>query len=61
MIDSAGEGGWALLAMLRAGAPDALSAGSGPVLYIGSYLVLQLGLIRGDGWLYPTAQPGRPR
>jgi hypothetical protein len=26
----------------------------GLVLYIGAYLVLQLGLIRGDGWLFPA-------
>jgi hypothetical protein len=43
----------ALLSMLRDGAPDALGA-LGLVLYLGSYLALQLGLIRGDGWLFPT-------
>jgi len=32
---------------------DALGA-LGLILYLGSYLALQLGLIRGDGWLFPT-------
>ena len=43
----------ALLSVLRDGAPDALGA-LGLILYLGSYLALQLGLIRGDGWLFPT-------
>ena len=43
----------ALLTVLRDGAPDALGVLS-LVLYLGSYLSLQLGLIRGDGWLFPT-------
>jgi hypothetical protein len=43
----------ALLSVLRDGAPDALGA-LGLMLYLGSYLALQLGLIRGDTWLFPT-------
>ena len=43
----------ALLSVLRDGAPDALGVLS-LILYLGSYLSLQLGLIRGDGWLFPT-------
>ena len=43
----------ALLSVLRDRAPDALGVLS-LVLYLGSYLALQLGLIRGDGWLFPT-------
>lgn len=46
------EGGPALIGLLRDGAPDVLGALS-LVLYVGSYLALQLGLIRGDGWLFP--------
>jgi hypothetical protein len=40
----------ALLGVLRDGAPDAIGA-LGLILYLGSYLALQLGLIRGDGWV----------
>src|SRR5262245_10762904 len=43
----------ALLSMLRNGAPDVLGA-LGLIFYLGSYLALQLGLIRGDGWLFPS-------
>jgi hypothetical protein len=43
----------ALLSVLRDGAPGVLGVLS-LVLYLGSYLSLQLGLIRGDGWLFPT-------
>jgi len=43
----------AFLSMLRNSAPDALGA-LGLTLYLGSYLALQLGLIRGDGWLFPS-------
>ena len=41
----------ALLSVLRDGAPGVLGVLS-LVLYLGSYLSLQLGLIRGDGWLF---------
>jgi Cyclic nucleotide-binding domain len=43
----------ALVSVLRDGAPDALGA-LGLILYLGSYLALQLGLIRGDTWLFPS-------
>ena len=47
----------ALLSVLRDGAPDVFGA-LGLVLYLGSYLALQLGLIRGDGWVFPTFMLG---
>ena len=43
----------ALLSVLGDGASDVLGA-LGLILYLGSYLALQLGLIRGDGWLFPA-------
>jgi Cyclic nucleotide-binding domain len=43
----------ALLSVLRDGAPDAFGV-LGLILYLGSYLALQLGLIRGDTWVFPT-------
>jgi hypothetical protein len=43
----------ALVSVLRDGAPDALGA-LGLIFYLGSYLALQLGLIRGDSWLFPS-------
>jgi hypothetical protein len=43
----------ALLSVLRDWAPDAMGA-LGLLLYLGSYLALQLGLIRGDDWVFPT-------
>ena len=43
----------ALLSVLRDWAPDAIGA-LGLILYLGSYLALQLGLIRGDTWVFPT-------
>jgi hypothetical protein len=46
----------ALVSVLRDGAPDALGA-LGLIFYLGSYLALQLGLIRGDSWLFPSLHP----
>jgi len=43
----------ASLSVLRDWAPDAMGA-LGLLLYLGSYLALQLGLIRGDDWVFPT-------
>jgi hypothetical protein len=43
----------ALLSVLRDWAPDAMGA-LGLLLYLGSYLALQLGLIRGDDCVFPT-------
>ena len=43
----------ALLSLLRDWAPDAIGV-LGLILYLGSYLALQLGLIRGDTWVFPT-------
>jgi hypothetical protein len=43
----------ALVSVLRDSAPDALGA-LGLIFYLGSYLALQLGLIRGDSWLFPS-------
>jgi CRP-like cAMP-binding protein len=40
-----------------AGLADVLGA-VGLLLYIGAYLALQLGLIRGDGWLFPALNLG---
>src|SRR5215468_4380573 len=43
----------ASLSVLRDWAPDAMGA-LGLMLYLGSYLALQLGLIRGDDWVFPS-------
>ena len=43
-----------LLSFLRDwSVPDAIGV-LGLILYLGSYLALQLGLIRGDTWVFPT-------
>jgi hypothetical protein len=44
---------YTLLSVLRYGVPDAMGV-LGLLLYLGSYLALQLGLIRGDTWVFPT-------
>jgi hypothetical protein len=47
-----GDTGVSFLTLAQAGAPVALGL-CGILLNLGSYLCLQLGLIRGNGWLYP--------
>jgi CRP-like cAMP-binding protein len=42
-----------LLRVLPDGLPDAIGV-LGLILYLGSYLALQLGLIRGDDWVFPS-------
>ena len=53
MDNSVIESAPALVGLLRDGATDVLGA-LGLALYVGAYLALQLGLIRGDGWLFPS-------
>ena len=47
-----GGTGGSFLTLALTGAPVALGL-VGILLNLGSYLCLQLGLIRGNGWLYP--------
>lgn len=50
---TAAEGHSALLEAILAGSLQAIGVAS-ILLYIGSYLALQLGYVRGNGWLYPA-------
>jgi hypothetical protein len=52
MEDGSVEGSVEVLGWMS-GVPGILGA-LGLILYVGSYLALQLGLIRGDGWAFPA-------